>query len=255
MRAMLSVVALLGLVSCTNEVPESGPGVGFDSYNSYLRENSDPGQPVNATPGNPYAATPSAPTAPGTGFSTSSVASAIDAADGTAPLNPVASAVPSGALPAATTGERARGDAPAGIQPESGEMVALNAAGISNEQDFAAVASQRDIAGDAARIEANRAQYVVIQPQALPVRPGDTGPNIVEFALATTNPVGVPLYDRGGVRLSSTEAACAKYASPDQAQQAFLENGGPEQDRKGLDADGDGFACSWDPRPFRTALQ
>ena len=247
MRATVLMAALLGLVSCTAKVPESG--VGFDDYNSYLRENSDPAQPL----GDPYAANPYAtPTTPGTGFSTSSVASAIDEADGTLPL---ASAVPPGAEPAPTTGERARGDAPAGIQAESGEMVALNAAGISNEQDFEAVKSQRDIADDAARIEANRAQYVVIQPEALPVRPGDTGPNIVEFALATTNPVGVQLYDRGGVRLSSSEAACAKFASPDQAQQAFLENGGPERDRKGLDPDGDGFACSWDPRPFRTALQ
>ena len=248
MRACLTVVALLGLVACTPAVPESG--VGFDSYNSYLRENSDPGQPLNATAGTPYAAT-----APVTGFSTSSVASAIDAADGSAPLNGIATAIPPGAQPATTTGDRVRGDAPLGIQPESGEMVAINAAGISNEQDFEAVKSQRDIAGDAARIEANRAQYVVIQPSALPVRPGDTGPNIVEFALATTNPVGVQLYDRGGVRLSSQDASCAKFPSPDQAQQAFLENGGPEKDRKGLDADGDGFACAWDPRPFRTALQ
>lgn len=249
MRVIWIGVALLGLMACTPKVPDSG--VGFDDYNSYLRENSDPGQPLNApvTPYNPYAV---APPAPGTGFSTSSVASAIDAADGTAPL---ASAIPPGAQPATTTDERARGDAPLGIQVESGEVAALNAAGISNEQDFEAVTSQRDIAADAARIEANRAQYVVIQPQALPVRPGDTGPNIVEFALATTNPVGAQLYDRGGVRLSSSEAACAKYASPDQAQQAFLEVGGPDRDRKGLDPDGDGFACAWDPRPFRTALQ
>ena len=32
---------------------------------------------------------------------------------------------------------------------------------------------------------------------------------------------------------------------------AFLEAGGPKRDRKGLDPDGDGFACAWDPRPFR----
>ena len=252
MRAILTGVALMGLVACTPDVPESG--VGFDSYNAYLRQNSDPGQPLGASAGSPYPYPSAAPT-PGTGFSTSSVASAIDAADGTLPGNGISTAIPPGALPATTSGERARGDAPLGIQPESGEMVAINAAGISNEQDFEAVKSQRDIAGDAARIEANRAQYVVIQPEALPVRPGDTGPNIVEFALATTNPVGAQLYDRGGMRLSSSEAACAKYASPDQAQQAFLENGGPERDRKGLDPDGDGFACSWDPRPFRTALQ
>ena len=41
----------------------------------------------------------------------------------------------------------------------------------------------------------------------------------------------------------------------DVAQEAFLAQGGPQSDRKGLDPDGDGFACDWDPRPFRAALQ
>ena len=96
---------------------------------------------------------------------------------------------------------------------------------------------------------------MVIQPSELPTRPGDTGPNIVEFALATTNPPGAQLYTRSAIRLGSSNAACGKFASPDQAQQAFLAAGGPDRDRKGLDPDGDGFACYWDPRPFRTALQ
>lgn len=47
---------------------------------------------------------------------------------------------------------------------------------------------------------------------------------------------------------------CAGYASPDQAQIDFLANGGPQRDRKGLDPDGDGFACGWDPSPFRSAV-
>ncbi|CAN0586593.1 unnamed protein product, partial [Ectocarpus sp. 12 AP-2014] len=41
----------------------------------------------------------------------------------------------------------------------------------------------------------------------------------------------------------------------DQAQIAFLEAGGPEKDRNGMDPDGDGFACNWDPTPFRRAAQ
>ena len=39
------------------------------------------------------------------------------------------------------------------------------------------------------------------------------------------------------------------------AQEEFLRTGGPERDKLGVDPDGDGFACAWDPRPFRTALQ
>jgi hypothetical protein len=48
---------------------------------------------------------------------------------------------------------------------------------------------------------------------------------------------------------------CAKYVSNAAAQEAFLKAGGPERDRYGLDPDGDGFACRWDPTPFRAAIK
>ncbi len=51
------------------------------------------------------------------------------------------------------------------------------------------------------------------------------------------------------------ERNCAKYGSPDLAQMAFLSKGGPKRDRMGLDPDGDGYACSWDPAPFRQAVK
>ena len=239
MRApVVMIVALVGLAGCGSpELPESG--VGFTDYNAYLRENADrPAAAPLATPG----------------FSTTGAAAAIDAADGVvAPPDPMATATVDPIAPHAT-GARPRGDAPAGIKSESGEV--QNATGgVSDEQDFAAVAARETIESDKARIEANRAQYVVIQPGSLPQRPGDTGPNIVEFALATNNAPGTQLYDRASMSFTKPEVACAKYASSDLAQQAFLAAGGPDRDRKNLDPDGDGFACSWDPRPFRTALQ
>lgn len=83
------------------------------------------------------------------------------------------------------------------------------------------------------------------------MRPGSSGPNIVDYALATTNPKGTQLYKRSGFSVSSAAAKCAGYASPDLAQEAFLAKGGPEKDRLGLDPDGDGYACAWDPSPFR----
>lgn len=130
-----------------------------------------------------------------------------------------------------------------------------NNAGISDEQDFNAVSARETIESDKERIARNRAEYVVVQPGALPTRPGDTGPNIVEFALATKHAPGVQMYKRSGLSVRSADSACAKYSSPDQAQQDFLAKGGPDRDRMGVDPDGDGFACAWDPRPFRTALQ
>ena len=74
------------------------------------------------------------------------------------------------------------------------------------------------------------------------------------FALSTTNPVGQPIYDRPGrYNEDRYRKACSEFASPDQAQAAFLASGGPDRDRRGLDPDGDGFACFWDPSPFRNA--
>ena len=95
------------------------------------------------------------------------------------------------------------------------------------------------------------AQRVEIAPSAVPKRPSSTGPNIVAYALSTTNQPGQSLYRRGLASQSRAVRACARFSSPDLAQQAFLEGGGPERDRRGLDPDGDGFACEWDPRPYR----
>ena len=230
-----AVLAAVILAGCTPSSVESGGGggVGFQDYNSYIRG-------VGPAPATANAVLPP-PGAPAGAFDPAAAAAAIDRADGVT------------TLPPATDGAvRPRGGAPAGIQEESGEVASHT--GISDEQDFSAVSARETIESDAERIAQNRAEYVVVQPKDLPQRPGETGPNIVEFALSTNHAPGVQMYKRGGLKRDSA-AACGKYASPDLAQQAFLAKGGPDRDRMGLDPDGDGFACSWDPRPFRTALQ
>jgi hypothetical protein len=123
---------------------------------------------------------------------------------------------------------------------------------ISDEQDFSAVASRETIASDKERIARNRAHYQIDQPTAVPQRTGGEGVNIVQYAISANHPVGTMLYSRGSILPKNQAAACAKFASPDLAQQWFLENGGPAKDRRGLDPDGDGYACSWDPTPFRS---
>ena len=124
------------------------------------------------------------------------------------------------------------------------------------ENNFDAVGAERSIAEDAARIANNRAQYQVVQPQAIGSRPSDVGPNIVDYALSTKHAVGTPVYRRLGINAASKfERNCAQYPSADQAQLDFLRRGGPERDRQGLDPDGDGYACNWDPRPFRNAVR
>ncbi len=132
----------------------------------------------------------------------------------------------------------------------------FNNPGLSDEQSFDAVADRQTIESDAERLERNRALYTVVEPTAVPRRPGSQIPNIVAFALQTNNPLGEPLYKRG---LFSTQARffrnCAKFTSDAASQEAFLAAGGPEKDGRGLDPDGDGYACYWDPRPFRRAIQ
>ena len=79
--------------------------------------------------------------------------------------------------------------------------------------------------------------------------------NIAAFALSTSHAVGQPLYRRVGARLRNSDRACADFASDSLAQEAFLEAGGPDRDRLGVDPDGDGYACGWDPAAFRLARQ
>jgi hypothetical protein len=95
---------------------------------------------------------------------------------------------------------------------------------------------------------------IVAEP--LPPRSGQGGPNIVQYALNTTNRVGEPLYRRSNpFGESGHERSCARYSSADLAQEAFLAAGGPERDRRNLDPDGDGFACTWSPQPYRNAVR
>lgn len=147
------------------------------------------------------------------------------------------------------------GVAPVQASPSNPAPVQLNnPAGISDEQNFDTVSANRSIESDADRIASNRAQYTLVAPTDLPTRPGSNQPNIVEYAVRTSNPVGVQLYPRNGLVSASRFASrCAAFASADQAQIEFLSRGGPQRDRRGLDPDGDGFACGWDPRPFRAA--
>ncbi len=147
------------------------------------------------------------------------------------------------------TGSASYGGATYGSAPP---QAVTNSEGISQENNFDAVSGERDIAQDAALIARNRAQYEVIQPTALPTRSGAQGPNIVQYALSTTNARGTPLYRRSTFRAEAKAArVCAEYPSSDLAQEAFLAAGGPQKDRRGFDPDGDGFACAWDPAPYR----
>lgn len=250
MRAQAAVVLCLGVAACAPASSDYSSGYG--DYNAYMRNHTAGASSSNVSAGAQTAST---------GFSVEGANAALDRAQGGSSAsysNATSSqgAMIGGAASGGTgyDGARPRGNAPAGIREESGEMVHATGShtGISDEQDFKAVSSRETIASDKERIERNRAQYQVIAPTAVPQRSGDEGVNIVQFALQTSHPVGTMMYSRGSILPKNQASACAKFASPDQAQQWFLENGGPIKDRRGLDPDGDGYACSWDPTPFRS---
>lgn len=225
-------VSPLALAACAPPVPDSGAGFGEATAYNMAREGAlntgapivAPGaQPivsggVTAQPigGSPIAATPAAP-APTGGFDPNALGAAIDRAAGV----PAAAPVATGAPMATVAGS---------VAPVAAPVPAAVPA---------------------------PAPAPVTPPANVPVVTGGGtgGPNLVQYALSTTNAVGVPVYQRSSLSLRSPEKVCAGYGSPDLAQLAFLEAGGPQKDRKGLDPDGDGFACAWDPSPFRNAVK
>ena len=242
MRLILCGTALAALAACAPEVPDSASGAGFENYATYSQKQAarDAQLSTSALP-SPLA------------VSTETLSSAAPAAPiGTAEAIAATDEIEAEALASATPAALNSGRVPLEASPSNPPPAVVNAAGISEETNFSAVSAQRSIQDDAARRETLKSQYQVIQPTALPTRSGSTGPNIVEFALSTSNAVGTPLYKRLGIAAAQRyDRNCAKYPSADLAQQDFLARGGPKTDRMGLDPDGDGFACSWNPEPFR----
>ncbi len=231
MRILISSMALVGLAACQTAVPDSGTGVGFKDYNQYQAEKAarDAELAGQAVP-------------PSNAISGESSGSSAEALAAEAEATLLRTQANSGVVPVQAS--------PSNPAPQT----VSGAAGISSENDFNAVGAQRSIESDAALIAQNKQQYKVVEPTALPQRSGSGGPNIVAYALNTNNAPGTQVYSRTGLNKQARfQKNCAKYPSPDKAQEAFLSKGGPRNDKLGLDPDGDGFACSWDPRPFRKA--
>ena len=239
-RIIPGLFVLSALAACQPAVPEdSFYGVGFDQTfdaqkarrDAELTGNLD--GPVPVISGPISAAAPIEGSAEATAAETRRILAATDA-------NAAAAAA------AANSGVP-----PVNASPSNPPPPVVNASGISRENSFDAVSSQRSIESDAARLASNRAQYEVVQPEALPER-GDAGPNIVAYALANRHPVGTALYKRFSLnKAGKYNRSCGQYRHQDQAQIDFLAAGGPERDPNGMDPDGDGYACTWDPAPYR----
>ena len=247
-----SLLAVAALAACTPPpaVPDSGAGVGFGDFAEFELErarreallNGQPigapltatRQPVTTAGPNPNPVIPTSDLA-AAGIGTSAASTGTAALDAGAPLN-------------ATAG------GPVGETAAERERRLANNPEISDENSFDAVSSRETIESDAERRQQQAENLVVVEPVPLPNTRADSGPNIVSYAINAPNQKGQEWYSRsilsGDNRFSRN---CATYRNPDEAQRDFLTRGGPERDPRGIDPDGDGFACGWDPAPFRAA--
>lgn len=273
MRGILPVILAAGLAACSPAVPDSNPdrgrGVGFESYSQYQQRQIEREQALR---GGPVIATPvvTAQTLDPNTTATASVAPQAQTGQAAAAPQSTVQPTPQAASAAvsapAQTDEAAEiaastraalnnsGAAPVQASPSNPAPAIVNNPGISDEQDFAAVSERQSIESDAERRARQAAQYQVITPTAVPERSA-SGPNIIEYALSTQHPRGQQIVRRVGFNLANKNRRnCAGFDSADAAQEEFLKLGGPERDRLALDPDGDGYACDWDPAPFRRAI-
>lgn len=225
------LMAGLGACTSTDVADSAATGVGFGDYETYLAERqAREAQLRGAAPSAPVSSgAPEATPAPVAGITAADLAAAGIGVANTAGRRPAPPAAP--AAPMETVAGTA-GATGAGTAPTPGAAPVIERAGP--------------------QVTASAAPPAPSPVVAAPV-PEAVGTDIVAYALATRHAVGQQVYRRTFASPGRSARACNRYAGADLAQRAFLEAGGPERDRLGLDPDGDGFACGWDPEPFRAA--
>ena len=244
----MTTCVALGLAACAPPppAPNSAEGVGFGTAEDFALQRARRDAQLERSEGAGFVPAPqvSAETLPAQ--SQQGIASSELAAAGIGGTQPTTE---TGAPLSALGPQSGTGSA-----PDQNVEMQIVSSGISDEQDFDAVSSRESIESDAERRAAQIAAREVIEPTAVPERPANTGPNIVEYALNAPNNRGQEWYSRTIFStVSRMQANCTDYRNPDEAQRDFLIRGGPERDPRSLDPDGDGFACGWDPAPFRAA--
>lgn len=267
----LALMALAGCMGTPDMGASMSGGVGFGDYQRYLREReaaaapqtplvSHPRGSVFSNPPDPLAATlparplPQAQPAPLAApmVAQTPLAPQPIAPQPFAPVAPVAQTPQrTAALPTTSMGTLAPAAPTFGTTPAFDAGPSLHP-GISNEQDFDTVAARETIESDRERLAQQRAQYQVVRVDSVPTGTASSGPNLVAYALGTSHPLGTRVHSRlNPLRWQRSEQACLQFRNQDAAQEAFLTRGGPQRDPDHLDPDGDGYACWWDPTPFR----
>ncbi|WP_090203654.1 hypothetical protein [Yoonia litorea] len=256
-RSSILAIAILGATACAQTVvPPNERGIGFDDPTERaIREaqlSSPPGTfipqaQVNSIPGSGPIVIAQSPQQQA--VTSGELAAAGIGQTSVAPAAPIVSGAQNvGSDPLRSQGLNA--------SPSNPAPQLAGSSGLSDEQSFEAVSERETIESDAERRAAQAALREQVAPTAVPDRPSNVGPNIVEYALNAPNAKGQEWYSRSLLSSDSRfQRNCAEYPTDDEAQRDFLARGGPERDRRGLDPDGDGFACGWDPAPFIAAFR
>ncbi|MPQ94497.1 hypothetical protein [Thioclava sp. JE_KL1] len=242
-QALAILGGVLALSGCISSIPDSGPEA--------RREAELRGQPIvppsaqSVLPTDNGATNPDAPGAPlnATGTAMPGTTNALSAptidAGGTIGDDPSTSASSSNG--GDNSGAAIGADAMAALQQTDASNSTAGSSTTASSPGF-------DTTASSSLATAPVAQNTISNQDS-------SGPNLAAYALSVSNRPGDSVYKRSGIKLTSSDKACAKYVSADQAQRAFLSAGGPQKDRLNLDPDGDGFACGWDPTPFQQARQ
>lgn len=243
MRFLAALGAMCALVACSPEIPDSGAGagVGFGDYGSYMRERSRvAAAPASIVPPPQVVSLP--PQQAGSRLQPVQTAGAQQAGAQGAPIQP-------GTIQASPLA------APMAARPAPQQVAAATSQpgtpGPVSTQDFPTLAAGQQ-GGPVSYPAPAQGRVEMVAASALPQRPSDI-PNIVEYALGTRQSVGERVWRRTVLTMQNTDRNCRGFVNSDLAQEEFLRRGGPERDPQNLDPDGDGFACWWDPAPFRAA--
>lgn len=234
----------------SNVIDTTGRGVGFSDYAQYLRAQEELSRirrseatQARGVQSAPQGAPQFAPqTAQPSTIGQEAVAAVRGAPQAAAQPFPIGQQQPAAQAPVQTA---ALGAIPQQSAPAPG------AAGVSEQaytpQPFGTPQQNRLVERDfVPQVHVSEAELLQ----------GSSGPNLFVYALSAQHNVGEARYNRSHpLRWRRWESACAQYPSQDLAQEAFLAAGGPTNDPNHLDPDGDGYACWWDPAPFRQAAR
>ena len=246
------LIALLGLAACSNrEVGQSvyfeGPYAAVDRQSPRLQAQAAEVAAMNAQIAERQAAiTAEQAAAARQAALVASIETAIDDAE----RRNVGTATMPSALSAQQSVVAAQNAQVPPTQPLPQQQPVVNNDGTISDNSFATVSARETIESDAGRLARLQQGTVVLEAEPLPER--TDGVNLAVFARSTTHKVGQKIYPRTGGRDGSASRTCRRYGNPDEAQRAFLSQGGPQRDNMRIDPDGDGFVCGWTPEPFRS---